>query len=117
MTPNVQPNRLSVCVFCASSNGIDPAFLMTARRADAFLVLPGGLGTLDELCEILTWALLGIHEKPVVLVNVAGYWNAFLGMLDTAMAAGFLRERHRRIPLVAADPEDACFQVEMAGKG
>src|ERR1700730_201151 len=62
-----------------------------ARRADAFLVLPGGLGTLDELCEILTWALLGIHDKPVVLINIAGYWDAFLGMLDAAVAAGFLR--------------------------
>jgi uncharacterized protein (TIGR00730 family) len=87
-----------------------------ARRADAFLVLPGGLGTLDEMCEILTWALLGIHDKPVVLINVAGYWSAFLGLLDAAVAAGFLRERHRRIPLVAADPEDACLQVEMIGK-
>ena len=58
-----------------------------ARRADAFLVLPGGLGTLDELCEILTWALLGIHDKPVVLINIAGYWDAFLSMLDAAVAA------------------------------
>ena len=87
-----------------------------ARRADAFLVLPGGLGTLDELCEILTWRLLGIHEKPVVLINIAGYWDAFLGLLDGAVAAGFLRAAHRRLPLVAADAEQACRKVEMARK-
>jgi hypothetical protein len=87
-----------------------------ARRADAFLVLPGGLGTLDELCEILTWRLLGIHEKPVVLINIAGYWDAFLGMLDAAVAAGFLRSAHRRLPLVAGDAEEACRKVEMVRK-
>ena len=87
-----------------------------ARRADAFLVLPGGLGTLDELCEILTWRLLGIHEKPVVLINIADYWDAFLGLLDGAVAAGFLRAAHRRLPLVAADAEEACRKVEMARK-
>jgi uncharacterized protein (TIGR00730 family) len=87
-----------------------------ARRADAFLVLPGGLGTLDELCEILTWRLLGIHEKPVVLINIAGYWDVFLGLLDGAVAAGFLRAADRRLPLVAADAEEACRKVEMARK-
>ena len=82
-----------------------------ARRADAFLVLPGGLGTLDELCEILTWALLGIHDKPVVLINIAGYWDAFLGMLDAAVAAGFLRSPHRALSLVTPDPNAACDAV------
>ncbi len=87
-----------------------------AKRADAFLVLPGGLGTLDELCEILTWALLGIHQKPVVLINTAGYWNAFLGMLDHAVASGFLRAAQRSLPLLAEDAEEACARVEMTGK-
>ena len=87
-----------------------------ARCADAFLVLPGGLGTLDEMCEILTWSLLGIHEKPVVLINVAGYWDPFLGMLDAAVAAGFLRPAHRSLPLLARDAEEACMTVEMSGK-
>ena len=82
-----------------------------ARRADAFLVLPGGLGTLDELCEILTWALLGIHDKPVVLINIAGYWDAFLGMLDAAVAAGFLRSPHRALSLVTPDANAACDAV------
>ena len=82
-----------------------------ARRADAFLVLPGGLGTLDELCEILTWRLLGIHEKPVVLINIAGYWDAFLRMLDGAVAAGFLRSAHRALSLVTPDANAACDAV------
>jgi uncharacterized protein (TIGR00730 family) len=82
-----------------------------AQRSDGFLVLPGGLGTLDELCEILTWALLGIHDKPVVLINIAGYWDAFLKMLDGAAASGFLRPSHRDFPLVAPDVEWACNAV------
>jgi hypothetical protein len=85
-----------------------------AKRADAFLVLPGGLGTLDEMCEVLTWALLGIHQKPVVLINVAGYWNAFLAMLDTAVAAGFLRPAHRSLPLVMPDVNAACDAVALS---
>lgn len=179
--------RRTVCVFCASSNGVDPVFLEAARdlgksianrgwnlvyggadvglmgalanaalahgsavtgviprslvdreiahrgltelievgsmherkaemarRADGFLVLPGGLGTLEEMCEILTWALLGMHDKPLVLINIAGYWNAFLAMLDSAVEAGFLRS-HKRV-LVAADVEEACLRVEMPVK-
>jgi uncharacterized protein (TIGR00730 family) len=82
-----------------------------ARRADAFLVLPGGLGTLDEMCEMLTWSLLGIHQKPIVLVNTAGYWDAFLGMLDAAVTAGFLRSAHRTLSLVAPDANTACDMV------
>lgn len=79
-----------------------------AKRADAFLVLPGGLGTLDEMCEILTWRLLGIHEKPVVLINTAGYWNRFLHLLDGAVEAGFLRPPHCAFCQTAADADAAC---------
>jgi hypothetical protein len=82
-----------------------------ARRADAFLVLPGGLGTLDEMCEMLTWSLLGIHQKPIVLINTAGYWDAFLGILDAAVTAGFLRSTHRALSLVAPDANAACDMV------
>jgi uncharacterized protein (TIGR00730 family) len=89
-------------------NGMHDRKAEMARRADAFLVLPGGLGTLDELCEMLTWALLGIHDKPIVLINIAGYWEAFLAMLDAAVAAGFLRSAHRALSLVAPDANAAC---------
>jgi uncharacterized protein (TIGR00730 family) len=81
-----------------------------ARRANAFLVLPGGLGTLDEMCEILTWAQHGIHDKPVVLIKIAGYWNAFLGMLDAPVGAGFMRSAHRGLSVVP-DVRAACDTV------
>jgi uncharacterized protein (TIGR00730 family) len=79
-----------------------------ARRADAFLVLPGGVGTLEEMCEMLTWTLLGIHDKPIVLINVAGYWQAFLGVLDAAVTAGFLHPSYRNVTLVAPEANAAC---------
>jgi uncharacterized protein (TIGR00730 family) len=181
MTPSSTKEIRSVCVFCASSNGVDPIFLEAAKtlgtaiaergwrlvyggadvglmgamanaalaaggkvtgviphalvsreiahpgltelietasmherkaemaeRAEAFLVLPGGLGTLDEMCEILTWGLLGIHDKPVVLINTAGYWNRFLHLLDGAAEAGFLRPDHRAFCRTAPEPSAAC---------
>ncbi len=66
-----------------------------ADLADAFLALPGGFGTLDELCEILTWAQLGLHSKPIGLLNVAGYYNHFLALLDHQMREGLLQPAHR----------------------
>lgn len=72
-----------------------------ARRADAFLVLPGGLGTLDETFEILTWAQLGIHGKPVGLLEVEGYFRPLLAFLDHAVAQGFVAPEHRELILVA----------------
>jgi uncharacterized protein (TIGR00730 family) len=75
--------------------------------ADAFLILPGGYGTMDELLEILTWAQLKIHAKPCVLINTAGYWNGLLDFLDTAVAAGFLKQRNRDLLLVAQTAVDA----------
>jgi uncharacterized protein (TIGR00730 family) len=68
---------------------------LMASLADAFLVLPGGMGTLDELCEILTWAQLGLHGKPVGLLDVRDYWRGFLAFLDTAVHEGFLRDADR----------------------
>lgn len=68
---------------------------LMASLADAFVALPGGMGTLDELCEILTWSQLGIHAKPIGLLDVRGYWTGFLAFLDTAEAEGFLRPADR----------------------
>jgi len=78
-----------------------------AELADVFLVLPGGYGTLEELLEVVTWAQLRLHAKPVILINTAGYWDGFLAFLDTAVAAGFLKARNRELLLVAADAGDA----------
>lgn len=68
---------------------------LMADLADAFIAMPGGYGTLDELCEILTWAQLGIHAKPVGLLNTLGYWDPFLTFLDHAVDAGFVKPAHR----------------------
>ena len=68
-----------------------------AELADAFLVLPGGYGTLEELLEIATWAQLRLHAKPIVLINTANYWDGFLAFLDSAVAAGFLKPQNRAL--------------------
>lgn len=78
-----------------------------AELADAFLVLPGGYGTLDELMEIVTWAQLGLHDKPCILVNTVGYWNGLLAFLDSAAVAGFLKPENRKLLLVAANAAEA----------
>lgn len=76
------------------------------RRADAFAVLPGGLGTLDEMFEIVTWRQLGLHTKPLVLVDVAGYWAPLNAMLERQIAAGFLRPAHAALIDVVDDVAD-----------
>jgi uncharacterized protein (TIGR00730 family) len=83
---------------------------MMVDRAEAFLVLPGGLGTLDETFEILTWKQLGLHDRPVVLLNVEGYWDPILAFIDHAVAQGFIRERHARLFQVV-DQVDAVIPL------
>src|SRR5208283_5753973 len=78
-----------------------------AELADAFLVLPGGYGTLDELMEAVTWAQLGLHDKPCILINTAGYWDGLLAFLDSVVAAGFLKPHNRQLLRVAATAVDA----------
>ncbi|HEY9193107.1 MAG TPA: TIGR00730 family Rossman fold protein [Methyloversatilis sp.] len=70
---------------------------LMADIADVFVAAPGGFGTLDELCEILTWAQLGLHGKPCGLLNVAGYFDPLLGMFDHATREGFLSAQHRQL--------------------
>jgi uncharacterized protein (TIGR00730 family) len=76
---------------------------LMADLSDAFVALPGGYGTGDELFEILTWAQLGIHAKPIGLLNVAGYFDPMLAWLEHMTREDFLRRRHRELLLVAAD--------------
>jgi uncharacterized protein (TIGR00730 family) len=85
---------------------------MLAERADAFVALPGGYGTMDEFIEILTWAQLKIHAKPCVLVNVAGFYDGLLAFLDTCVEQGFILAENRRLVQVARDPEEALAIVE-----
>jgi uncharacterized protein (TIGR00730 family) len=72
--------------------------------ADAFVALPGGMGTLEELAEMLTWGQLGIHAKPCGVVDVDGYWAPLLAFLDHAVRERFLRPEHRANLLSASDP-------------
>ena len=79
--------------------------------ADAFLVLPGGYGTLEEMLEAVTWAQLGLHAKPCILINTARYWDGLLAFLDSAVAAGFLKARNRALLRVVASAEEAVGLV------
>ena len=76
-----------------------------AEISDAFIALPGGLGTLEELFEILTWAQLGLHKNPVGILNVNGFYDKMLGYLDHAVAEKFIRLQHREMIVVDADIE------------
>jgi uncharacterized protein (TIGR00730 family) len=75
--------------------------------ADAFLILPGGYGTLDELFEILTWSQLKMHAKPCILINTAGYWGKLLDFADSMVTAGFLPPKSRALMQVAPDARSA----------
>jgi uncharacterized protein (TIGR00730 family) len=75
--------------------------------ADAFLILPGGYGTLDEMLEIITWSQLRIHAKPCILINTLGYWDGLLEFLDTTVSEGFLRPENRALLRVAPDAREA----------
>ena len=85
-----------------------------SELADAFLILPGGYGTFDELMEAVTWAQLGLHAKPCILINTSGYWNGLLTFLDTTVAAGFLKAANRQLLLVAPSAADAVDLVAVA---
>ena len=78
---------------------------LMAAKADAFVALPGGLGTLEELFEVLTWAQLGFHQKPCGLLNVSGFYDSLIQFLSTATEAGFLQSEHR--DLLVADTSAA----------
>lgn len=79
--------------------------------ADGFIALPGGYGTLDELFETLTWGQLGIHTKPIGLLNVNGYYDHLLAMLDRAVQERFLFPEHRRVLACADTPEALLEQM------
>lgn len=86
---------------------------LMADLADGFIALPGGFGTCDELFEILTWAQLGLHAKPIGLLNVAGYFDLLRGWLDHAVREEFLKPKHRRL-LLEADEAEPLLDLLMA---
>ena len=75
-----------------------------AELADAFIALPGGYGTFEEFCEILTWAQLGMHRKPCGILNVNNYYEPLMRLFDNAVAEGFLRPANRRLVIEETDP-------------
>lgn len=76
-----------------------------AELSDGFIALPGGLGTLEELFEMLTWGQLGFHRKPIGILNVEGYFDHLISMLDHQVAEGFVREENRGMLMVHDEPE------------
>ncbi len=85
---------------------------LMATLADGFIALPGGLGTLEELFEILTWAQLGIHQKPCALLNVAGYYDKLVSFLSDTVAEGFVRQKYLHMLLVAGDPDELLEKMK-----
>ena len=82
--------------------------------ADAFLALPGGVGTLDEFFEAWSWNALGYHKKPFCLLNVNGYWDGLIQFIDHSTESGFMSPRRRRQLLVADSPEEALELLDEA---
>jgi uncharacterized protein (TIGR00730 family) len=78
---------------------------MMARLSAGFLTLPGGIGTFEEFFEILTWGALGLHHKPVGLLNVEGYFDPLLSVFEHGVREGFIRPRHRDLLRVSEHPE------------
>jgi uncharacterized protein (TIGR00730 family) len=95
---------------------VEPTIHMRKARmyalADGYIALPGGYGTLDELFETLTWAQIGEHNKPVGLLNVDGYYDPLLVMLDRAVEENFLFPEHRATLLCKTDPEELLAAME-----
>ncbi len=91
---------------------------MHARKAlmselsDGFIAMPGGFGTLEEFCEILTWGQLGLHSKPFGMLNVAGFYDHFLAFVDHAVAHGLIKAKHREMILAAEEPGELLDKME-----
>ncbi|XP_022153179.1 cytokinin riboside 5'-monophosphate phosphoribohydrolase LOG1-like [Momordica charantia] len=83
-----------------------------ARHSDCFIALPGGYGTLEELLEVITWAQLGIHDKPVGLLNVNGYYNSLLSFIDKAVDDGFIMPSQRSIIVSAPNAKELIQKLE-----
>jgi len=85
---------------------------LMADLADAFLALPGGYGTWDELCEVLTWSQIGIQRKVSAVLNVSGYYDPLLAMADRAVSEGFMKDIHRELLLTDTEPARLLEKME-----
>ncbi len=84
---------------------------LMAELSDAFIALPGGFGTFEELMEIITWGQLGIHQKPIGVLNTAGYYDPLLAMIDRAVEEGFILPRYRHLIVVASGVEELLSKL------
>lgn len=89
---------------------------LIGEKADAFIALPGGFGTFEELFEVLAWHTLKIHAKPILLFNVGGFYDKLLTFLDHCVAEGMLKARNREVLLVADTVENALAQLAVAAQ-
>lgn len=94
---------------------------MMVDLSDGFIALPGGYGTLEEFCEILTWTQLGLHQKPHGLLNIEGYYDHLIQLFDHAVAEEFIKPKHRSMVLTASNPDQlldqfANYKPENVGK-
>lgn len=82
------------------------------NRSDAFIALPGGFGTLEEIAEVTTWAQIGMHSKPVGVLNIDGYWDGLFGFFDRAVGDQLLKEQNNQLLLRATTPTDMLEALE-----
>jgi len=107
-------------VHCEAAHEMATVTDMRARKrglddgGDAFVALPGGLGTLEELLEVMSFKQIGLHDKPIVVLNVHGYWQPLLDMLERGFALGFVQSHFRGLWSVATTPAEAIAQIEAA---
>ena len=85
---------------------------LMAQLADAFVALPGGYGTLEELMEVITWAQLGIHRKPIGVLNTLGYYEPWLQMIRQGVRQGFIHREYLRVFTVSGDPRELLAHLE-----
>lgn len=90
---------------------------MMFERSDAFIVLPGGLGTLDETLEMMTWAQLSLHSKPIIIVNTNNYWSPLLELVDHVVTDGFAAPENAKLLTVATSPKGAIEAITQLNKG
>jgi len=87
---------------------------MMVDRSQAFVILPGGLGTLDEFFELITWKQLGLHDKPIVVVNMNDYWTNLLACIDNIASVGFMREEDKGLFVVVDSVDDVAEAIKNA---
>lgn len=85
---------------------------LMAELSDAFIALPGGYGTFEELFEVITWAQLGVHEKKIGLLNVAGYYDPLIQLIDHSIQEGFIKLKHRDLIVVEEHPDALLQRLE-----